>query len=325
MREFTEGSVNKFSGGEIRKMRGAMRLSLAVGFFMLMIKIFAYVITGSAAILSDAAESVVHILAVSFAAYSFRLSMKPADQSHMYGHDRISFFSAGFEGGMIIIAAVYIIYEATHKWITGLALENLGAGAIFTAAAAIINGGLGWYLVRQGRKYHSIVLESNGKHVLTDSWTSLGVIIGLVLTMLTGWLPFDPILAILVATNILVTGGSLIRRSIGGLMDEADPKVDIILQTLLMRETEKRGIAFHHLRHRNAGNKLLIEFHLLFKENVPIVKAHEQATQIEREIHRAFASNTQIISHLEPLEGHDEIHEKMLNTGRREQSRGSPT
>ena len=307
-----EKKPTRYTDSDIKHMNNAMMLSLGIGFFMLMIKIYAYFITGSAAILSDAAESVVHVLAVSFATYSLRLSLKPADEKHMYGHDRISFFSAGFEGGMIIIAAIYIIYQAIEKWLSGLYLENIGTGTIFTIIATTINGGLGWFLVHQGRKYHSIVLDANGKHVLTDSWTSLGVIIALVLTMITGWLPFDPILAIIVALNILWTGGKLIRRSIGGLMDESDPRVDAILKALLQRETEKRGMAFHHLRHRNAGNKLLVEFHLLFHENVTVAQAHEQATLIEKEIHRAFTHNIEVISHLEPIEGHDEVHEHLL-------------
>ena len=293
-----------------------MRLSFAVGFFMLLMKIYAFIITGSTAILSDAAESIVHVFAVSFATYSFKLSMKPADKTHMYGHDRISFFSAGFEGGMIVLAALYIIYEAIHKWLVGLALENLGTGTIFTALATVINGGLGWYLVKQGKKYHSLVLEANGKHVLTDSWTSLGVIIGLILTMITGWLPFDPILAILVALNILWTGGKLIRRSVGGLMDESSPEVDKRLRMILQGETEKYQIQFHGLRHRNAGNRMLIEFHLLFHGNVSVSLAHEQATKIEREITKAFPMRVEVLSHLEPLEEHDEIHKKLLKVGK---------
>ena len=290
----------------------AMRLSLWIGFLMLIMKIYAYLITGSAAILSDAAESVVHVFAVSFAAYSLKLSLKPADQSHMYGHDRISFFSAGFEGAMIVIAALYIIYESVYKWMFGLQIENISTGTIFTAAATGINGILGWYLVRQGKKHHSLVLEANGKHVLTDSWTSLGVIIGLILTMITGWLPFDPIMAIIVATNILWTGSKLMRRSIGGLMDEADPQIDEQLRAILDRETKKQQIQFHHLRHRNAGTKLLIEFHLLFKDDVSIAQAHEQATQIEKEIYKAFPMQMEVLSHLEPIETHDVIHERLL-------------
>lgn len=310
--EITPEQRSQYNTAEIRQMNNAMLLSVSIGFAMLMMKLYAYFITGSAAILSDAAESVVHILAVLFAAYSLRLSMKPADEKHPFGHDRISFFSAGFEGAMIIIAALFIIYEAIHTWRSGLALENIGTGTIFTALATVINGGLGWYLVQQGKKYHSFVLTANGKHVLTDSWTSLGVIIGLILTIITGWLPFDPILAILVALNILRTGGTLMRQSIGGLMDESDPKAYAILQEILERETEKYGVKFHHLRHRNAGTKLMIEFHLLFPENVTVARAHEQATLIEKEIHKAFPNHTEVLSHLEPIEGHDEIHAKLL-------------
>jgi cation diffusion facilitator family transporter len=307
-----ETTFSGYTETDIRQMKNAMRLSLSFGVFMLVMKSYAYFITGSTAILSDAAESVVHVLAVSFAAYSLRLSMKPADQKHTYGHDRISFFSAGFEGAMIIVAALYIIYESIHKLMTGLELQQLGTGTLFTTLATVINGLLGWYLVTQGKKYHSIVLVANGKHVLTDSWTSLGVIFGLILIMFTGWLPFDPILAIIVATNILWTGGKLMRQSIGGLMDEADLATDAKIRSVLERETSKYNIVFHGLRHRNAGNRLLIEFHLLFPENIPLVLAHEQATLIEKEIHKTFPQQIEIISHLEPLEGHDEFHEKLL-------------
>jgi cation diffusion facilitator family transporter len=301
-----------YSTSDKYQMTRAMRLSLGVGFFMLIMKVYAYFITGSAAILSDAAESVVHILAVSFAAYSLKLSLKPADNEHMYGHDRISFFSAGFEGAMIILAAFYIIYEAIEKWINGLAISNLDTGTYFIVAATTINGALGWYLLRQGRKYGSIVLEANGKHVLTDSWTSLGVIVGLILTMITGWLPFDPILAIIVALNILWTGYDLMRRSIGGLMDASDPEADAVIRKVLDRETATFGISYHDLRHRNAGNKLLVEFHLQFADELPLTQAHEQATQIEREILRALPYQMEILSHLEPKDSHDAVHEKIL-------------
>ncbi|MBI3194881.1 MAG: cation transporter [Ignavibacteriae bacterium] len=291
----------------------AMRLSLIVGVFMLVVKVYAYIVTGSAAILSDAAESVVHILAISFAAYSLWLSLKPADDTHLYGHDRISFFSAGFEGAMIILAAIYIVVESILKWIQGLQIENIEQGIYFTVAATIINGALGGYLLYRGKKNHSLILKANGKHVLTDSWTSLGVIVGLLLTKFTGWLPFDPIIAIVVAINILWTGGNLIRQSIGGLMDEANPEVGAKLQSILHQQTEKFNIGFHHLRHRNAGNKLLIEFHLLFPDNATIANAHLEATVIEQEIKKAFPMQTEIISHLEPSESHDEVHAQLLN------------
>ncbi|MEI6073849.1 MAG: cation diffusion facilitator family transporter, partial [Verrucomicrobiae bacterium] len=148
-----------------------MNLSLGVGLLMFVIKVSAYLLTGSSAILSDAAESVVHVAAVIFASYSLRLSFRPADQDHQYGHAKIAFFSVGFEGAMIILAAIYIIYVSVSKWLTGLALENLGAGSLLTASTVAINGGLGAYLVWLGRRRNSRILEANGKHVLTDCWT----------------------------------------------------------------------------------------------------------------------------------------------------------
>ncbi len=292
----------------------AMKISLVVGVLMLVMKVYAYLVTGSAAILSDAAESVVHILAISFASYSLWLAMKPADDTHLYGHDRISFFSAGFEGAMIILAAIYIIVESTLKWIHGLEVDNINQGIVFTILATTINAVLGWYLLRRGRKNHSIILIANGKHVLTDSWTSLGVIFGLLLTKWTGWLPFDPIVAIIVAFNILWTGGNLMRQSIGGLMDEADPEVHAKLLSILEDQSRKHKIDFHHLRHRNAGNKLHIEFHLLFPDKESIANVHVQATLIEQEIKKAFPMQTEILSHLEPMESHDEIHTQLLNS-----------
>lgn len=317
-----EAAIRSTGTEELRHAMFAIKLSLAIGFSMLFMKIYAYVITGSAAILSDAAESVVHIFAVGFAAYSMRLSFKPPDEGHMYGHDKIGFFSAGFEGAMIILAAIYIMYESIAKWIAGLQLENLGVGTIFVALATVTNGALGWYLIRQGKRFRSIVLEANGRHVLTDSWTSLGVVIALGLTYWTGWLPFDPIIAILVAINILWSGGRLMRRSIGGLMDETDRRLDTDLRKLLSDETQKYGIQFHDLRHRNAGNKILIEFHLLFHSGLPIATAHEQATAIELQIKKRFGDQTEILTHLEPLEGHDEVHEKTFHPPQEKQPLG---
>ncbi len=289
----------------------AIRLSMMVGFMMLIGKGYAYLITGSAAILSDAAESVVHVIAVSFAAFSLWLSMRPADESHPYGHDKVSYFSAGTEGAMIVIAAFYIIYMSINKWLHGLQLENLGEGTLFTAAATLINAALGGYLVWQGKKYKSLILVANGKHVLTDSWTSLGVIVGLVLVMITGWLPFDPILAILVALNILWSGGKLIRQSVGGLMDERDPKIEQILRRALNEETKKRGLDYHQFRSRNTGTSIWVDVHLLFPRDTTIESAHWQATEIEGAIKSQMSVPITITTHLEPIELHDETHQAL--------------
>jgi len=293
---------------DIRLQRFAMRLSLVIGFLMFFAKIFAYMITGSAAILSDAAESVVHVVAVSFAAYSLSVSHRPPDRTHLYGHDKISFFSAGFEGAMIVIAALYIIYVSIQKWILGLELQNLGWGTLLIALAAVINGALGWYLLWVGKKKRSLILEANGRHVLTDCWTSAGVIIGLCLAMLTGWLQLDPLIAICVALNILWSGGKLMRQSIGGLMDEVDPMTGAQIRQLLNRMSVEFGVQYHGLRYRNAGNTLWVEFHLLFAKGTPLESAHKIATSIEEGIERELPSRTEVITHLETIEDHEEVH-----------------
>ncbi len=298
----------------VQQQKFAMALSMGVGFFMLAGKMYAYLITGSAAILSDAAESVVHVLAVAFAGFSLWLSFKPADPSHPYGHDKISFFSAGFEGAMIVFAAFYIIYESVQKWIAGLRIENLDIGTYFVAGAAVINAGLGAFLVWQGKRHNSLILVANGRHVLTDSWTSLGVIIGLILVMVTGWLPFDPILAILVAINILWSGGKLIRQSVGGLMDEGDEAIHSALVALLDKETAARGLHYHELRHRNSGASLWVDFHLLFPNQTNIDEAHWQATEVEAAIKSAFPVHTTITTHLEPQDGHDRTHRALKDS-----------
>jgi cation diffusion facilitator family transporter len=293
---------------ETHMLRFAMRLSLVIGFGMLGMKVLAFAITGSVAILSDAAESIVHVVAVSFAAYSLWLSLKPPDRSHHYGHDKITFFSAGFEGAMIILAAIYIIYASIHKWLHGLQLENLGKGTLLTLGAALINAALGGYLVWVGKKQRSLILEANGKHVLTDSWTSFGVVTGLGLALLTGYMVLDPILAILVALNILWTGGKLMRQSVGGLMDEGDPTVEIRVRQVLSEMTAPAGVEFHGLRHRHTGNTIWVEFHLLFPQGITLGAAHTLATQVEERIQKEMGTRTEVISHLETLEDHHEAH-----------------
>jgi len=286
----------------------AMTLSLVVGLLMFVIKMGAYLLTGSAAILSDAAESVVHVAAVVFATYSLRLSFRPADASHLYGHAKISFFSAGFEGAMIILAALYIIYESVHKWLTGLQLENLGAGTALTAAAAAINGGLGGYLVWTGRRSNSLILTANGKHVLTDCWTSIAVLIGLGLVLTTKWLPFDPLCGIAMACNILWSGGGLMRSAFSGLMDQADPAAQARLTELLDAETRRHGLSYHQLRHRNLGDAHWVEVHLLYPEGVSLVAAHRTATDIERVIEGSLEPRAYVTTHLESAADHAELH-----------------
>jgi len=286
----------------------AMTLSLLIGLSMFGIKVGAYVLTGSAAILSDAAESVVHVAAVVFAFSSLRLSHRPPDPGHLYGHAKVSFFSAGFEGAMIMLAALYIIFEAIRKWLVGLEMENLGLGTSLTVLAMLINGVLGGYLIWTGKKRKSIILTANGKHVLTDCWTSLGVICGLCLALLTGWLPWDPIAAIVVALNILWSGIGLMRQSVGGLMDVADPQLHRRIEELLDRETQAHGVAYHNLRHRHLGDCYWVEVHLLFPQSMPIGRAHAIATRIEEAVALSLEPQGCVTTHLEAIEDHDRVH-----------------
>ena len=286
----------------------AMRLSLAMGLAMFVVKGGAYLLTGSAAILSDAAESVVHVVAVCFAAYSLRLSRKPADASHLYGHAKIAFFSAGFEGAMILLAACYIIYESIDKLVRGFELAHVGAGILLTAAAAAINGALGVYLVRTGRREQSLILISNGKHVLSDCWTSAAVLAGLGLAQITHWQPWDPLCAMAVAVNILVSGTGLVRSAYAGLMDAADPMVQNQLEEILDRECARRGISHHRLRHRNLGDSHWVEVHLLFPAGTSIGEAHRKATAIERAIESALQPRAHVATHLECSGDHHTLH-----------------
>ena len=296
------------SSEQFRQNRAAMRLSLAVGVLMLIGKVTAYVLTGSAAILSDAAESVIHVAAVAFAAFSLSLSVKPADQRFRYGYERIAFFSAGFEGAMIAIAAIVIIWTAVDKWLHGLTLDRLGLGTLVVALAGALNAALGVYLIRSGRRSNSIILEANGRHVLTDSWTSAGVVGGLILVMWTGWQPFDPIVAILVALNILWSGGQLITRSVVGLMDFSDPAIASELEPRLRDVARDLGITYHNVRFRHTGHRVIVEMHLLFPYDMPVGEAHRRATVMEERLPGVLPYDTEVITHLEAHEDHEEVH-----------------
>jgi cation diffusion facilitator family transporter len=285
-----------------------MHLSLGIGLLMFVMKVGAYGLTGSAAILSDAAESVVHVAAVGFAAYSLHFSHKPSDSRHLYGHAKISYFSAGFEGAMIILAAFYILYAAIEKIRHGAALTNVGWGTGLTAAAAGINAALGAYLLHTGRKRGSVILRANGWHVLTDCWTSLGALAGVGLALGTGWLLWDPICAIALALVILVSGARLITTSFEGLMDVADPAVQEQLTRLLDVETAKRGVIYHDLRHRSAGDAYWIDFHLLFPDGTSLKEAHRTATEIERILEEEVKPAAHVTTHLEPLADHSIVH-----------------
>ena len=277
-----------------------MNLSLGAAVVLLGAKVTAAVITGSSAVYSDAAESVVHLLAVAFAAGALRLAHKPADETHHFGHDKVAFLSAGFEGAMISAAAVLIIYEAVRQFVFGVRIDHLGFGAAITAGAAGINLVLGLSLVRVGKKSGSTLLRANGMHVLTDVWSSGAVLVALALIYFTKWVWWDPIAAVLAALNILRVGFKLIRESLGGLLDEADPKVERQICELLDHEVGQRGLSYHNLRHRHSGRTHWVEFHLVFDDDLTVGQAHEAATEIEASIAGLLHPDGRVISHLEP-------------------------
>ena len=284
-----------------------MNLSLAAAVVLLGAKVTAAAITGSSAIYSDAAESVVHLLAVGFAAWALRLAYKPADETHHFGHDKVAFLSAGFEGAMISAAALLIIYEAIRQFVFGVTISNLAFGFQVTAAAAAVNLVLGLALVRAGKTSQSPLLRANGMHVLTDVWSSGAVLVALALIHWTDWLWWDPIAAMLAALNILRVGFKLIRESLGGLLDESDPKVEREICALLDREVAERGLSYHNLRHRHSGRTHWVEFHLVFDDALTVGQAHAAATHIEASVASLLHSDGRVISHLEPRsEEHDE-------------------
>jgi len=289
--------------------RPVMMASLAVAFLMLGGKTYAWLLTGSAAILSDALESVVHLIATGFAAFSLWYSTQPADEQHPYGHGKVAYFSSGFEGALITIAALSIMYTAIVDIMRGPEVEQIGAGLLITGGLALVNLVLGLTLVYTGKKHNSIVLRANGHHVLTDMWTSAGVIVGLFLVHLTGIVLLDPIVAIFLALNIMWTAGKLMKDSWNGLMETADPEETSRIVTLLNEAMEKDIIqGYHQLRYRRVLDRIWIEVHLLFREGLSITDAHDESHRVEDALHRLFPGDRVIFTaHLEP-EHHDDAH-----------------
>ena len=289
------------------EQKRVMNFSLAAALVLLGAKVTAAVVTGSSAIYSDAAESVVHFLAVCFAAWALRLAHKPADETHHFGHDKVAFLSAGFEGAMISAAAALIFYEAVRQMIFGVKIENLGFGVAVTGAAAGINLVLGLSLLAVGKRSGSPLLRANGHHVLTDVWSSVAVLVALGLYKFTGWVWWDPIAAMLAALNILRVGYQLIRESLGGLLDESDPEMERKIRELLDREVEKHGLAYHNFRYRHSGRTHWVEFHLVFEDALSVGEAHAAATLIEASVAEMLHPDGRVISHLEPKSAEHEV------------------
>lgn len=278
----------------------AALISLSVGLGMLVLKITAYFLTHSAAILSDAIESVVHIAATSMAFYSVLLSARPADASHPYGHGKVEFFSAGIEGALIAVAGIAIIVEAVRGMIQGRELTELNTGILLTFVASVVNLILGWFLIRRGKATNSLTLVADGKHVLTDSWTSFGVVAGLGLVELTGFEILDPLIAIAVAVNILVSGYKLVRLSIGGLMDESDLTTLERVGEIINTKRTHEWINVHNLRVMRSGQLHHIDFHLTIPFYWSVQKAHAFQEEIALAIITNLNDQAQVLIHLDP-------------------------
>lgn len=287
----------------------AMGVSLAAAFLMLAGKLVAYRLTGSDAILSDAVESVVHLGAVGLAALSLWYAHQDACGRHPYGHGKAAYFSAGFEGALICSAALYIGFSATKSLMSGPEFQDLGWGLLITAALAAVNGVLGFYLVYVGRRHNAVVLVANGKHVLTDMWTSVGVLIGVALVWATGLAWLDPLVAIAVGLHIFINACRLMVRAYQGLLDQADPeKTQAILDTLNAAIEEGRIMGFHQLRHREANDAVWVEMHILVPGSIDVAEAHSRVTAIERRLREAFPRyQVTVTSHIEPAR-HDRAH-----------------
>lgn len=287
----------------------AMAASLAVAVLMLVGKVGAWWVTGSAAIFSDALEAVIHLAATGLAAWSLAFSAQPADPDHHYGHGKAAYFSAGFEGALIAVAAIAIVAFAGHALYAGPELQQLGPGVAVIAALALVNLALGLALLRVGRARRSLVLEANGRHVLADMWTSVGVVVGVVGVWATGKAWLDPLVAIVVAGNILWSAAGLLRTSFRGLMDHAEPE-DTHRVTACLDGAQAEGLisGYHQLRQRRVNDELQIEAHLLFPGHRSLTHAHDAASEMERRLCDLFPDDrVRILTHLEPAE-HDAAH-----------------
>jgi cation diffusion facilitator family transporter len=276
-------------------------LSIAAAITTIALKMAAYWFTGSVGLLSDALESLINLAAAIVALFALKISSQPADEEHAFGHDKAEYFSSGIEGTLIFLAALSIAYAAFQRLFAPQPLEQIGIGLIVSGAATAVNLIVSLILIRAGKTHHSLILEADGHHLMTDVWTSIGVIAGVGLVNLTGWLRLDPIVAILVAVNIVWTGYSLIKRSVLGLMDTAvPPELQTIAEEVLKNYAAQEGITYENFRSRQAGMKKFFYVDVQFPDDWTIHRVHEIADRIEVEIGEKIPNST-VFSHLEPF------------------------
>ena len=280
--------------------RSAAIVSMGIGVLMLVGKWAAYLTTGSSAILSDALESVVHVAATAFALLCILLNNRPPDAKYPYGYGKITYFSAGFEGGMIALAAVAILYEAIVGLIRDEPPQHLDLGLILIGIASIVNLALGLWLIRLGRSTDSLVLRADGHHILTDSYTSFGVVVGVTLVWLTGWIWLDGVVAILVGMNILWTGYGLVREAVTGLMDRADPSLLGRIVRALQSGREPGWVDIHNLRAWSSGDRTYVDFHLVVPAAWSVAQVHDATHRCEDLLRMAIGAAVEVIIHFDP-------------------------
>jgi cation diffusion facilitator family transporter len=276
-------------------------LSIAAALATILLKGWAWWLTGSVGLLSDALESFVNLAGAMMALAMLTLAAMPADDNHAHGHGKAEYFSSAFEGFLILVAAVGIAYAAIDRLLNPQPLGAVGIGLAVSVVASVINLATSRILMGMGRKYKSITLEADAHHLLTDVWTSVGVIAGVGLVWATGWLWLDPVIALLVAMNIVWTGWQLLQRSASGLMDVSIPEEELMAIEAVLDDYRQQGLAFHALRTRQAGSRAFITIHILVPGAWTVQQGHDWSERIEADIRQAV-SHAHITTHLEPKE-----------------------
>lgn len=276
-------------------------LSILAAVLTIGLKLAAYWLTNSVGLLSDALESLVNLAAAIVALIALSIAVRPADKDFTYGYSKVEFFASGFEGGMILLAAISIIASAIPRLLNPQPIEQVGLGLVISVIASGINLAVSLVLRRAGERYGSITLEADSRHLMTDVLTTVGVIAGVGLVALTGWLRLDPLIALIVAVNIIVTGVSLLRRSARGLMDVSLPPADVQMIQDIFKPYEAQGVTFHELRTRTAAARGFVSVHILFPGEWSIQRGHDMAAQIESEIQQKIPQAS-VLTHIEPIE-----------------------
>jgi cation diffusion facilitator family transporter len=281
--------------------RSYIWLSIAAALVTMALKFFAYRLTGSVGLLSDAVESVVNLIAALVALWALWLAGRPADEEHRYGHSKAEYFSSGLEGALILVAAGSIVIAAAPRLLHPQPLQRVDLGLAVAVIAAAINGGVAWLLWQGGKRHRSITLTADARHLLTDVWTTVGVVVAVALVNLTGWLLLDPIIALIVALNIIWTGLRLLRESGYGLLDTALPQADQRVIADVLAPYRAEGIEFHALRTRSAGSRRFVSLHVLVPGTWTVKQGHDLCERIELALRRALTETT-VFTHMEPRE-----------------------